>query len=68
MPDYGGEALEAGTMCVIEGARLGSLMQKYPPVIAFKILEELSRRLERTEQLLENISLHSAERRLAIHC
>ncbi len=63
MPDYG-EALEAGTMCVIEGARLGSLMQKYP-VIAFKILEELSRRLERTEQLLENISLHSAERRLA---
>ncbi len=39
-------------------------MGRYPQ-IAFKILEELSRRLERTEQLLENISLHSAERRLA---
>ena len=29
------------------------------------MLEELSRRLERTEQLLEEISLHSVERRLA---
>ncbi len=63
MSDYS-EALEAGTMCVIEAARLATLMERYP-VIAFKILEELSRRLERTEQLLENISLHSAERRLA---
>lgn len=63
MSDYS-EALEAGTMCVIDGSRLRTLMGKYPP-IAFKILEELGRRLERTEQLLENISLHSAERRLA---
>lgn len=63
MSDYS-EALEAGTMCVIEGARLKALMEKYP-LIAFKILEELSQRLERTEELLESISLHSAERRLA---
>jgi CRP/FNR family transcriptional regulator len=63
MSDFS-EALEEGTMCVIAGDRLRGLMGRYPQ-IAFKILEELSRRLERTEQLLENISLHSAERRLA---
>ncbi|NLJ81018.1 MAG: Crp/Fnr family transcriptional regulator [Firmicutes bacterium] len=63
LKDYG-EALEAGSMCVIEGLRLKELMAKYP-AIAFKILEELSRRLKRTESLLEDISLHSAERRLA---
>jgi CRP/FNR family transcriptional regulator len=37
---------------------------KYPE-ISLKVLEELSRRLVRTEQLLEDISLHSVERRLA---
>lgn len=63
MSDFS-EALEEGTMCLIAGDRLRGLMGRYPQ-IAFKILEELSRRLERTEQLLENISLHSAERRLA---
>ena len=39
-------------------------MSKYP-TIAFKVLEELSQRLERAENLVENISLHSVERRLA---
>lgn len=63
MGDFG-EALDRTDMCVIEGAKLKELMAKYP-VIAFKILEELSRRLERTEQQLEDISLHSADRRLA---
>lgn len=63
MGDYG-EALEPSSMCVIEGGALKKLMRKYP-IIAFKILEELSQRLEKTEQLLEDISLHSVERRLA---
>lgn len=58
------EALEPVTMCIIEAAPLKELLGKYPS-IAFKVLEELSRRLERTEQLLEEISLHSVERRLA---
>lgn len=58
------EALEDTTMCIIEGERLKELMGKYPS-IAFKVLEELSRRLEQTEQLLEEISLHSVERRIA---
>lgn len=58
------EALEQSTMCVIDGIALKELMGKYPS-IAFKILEELSERLKKAEQLLEDISLHSVERRLA---
>lgn len=63
MSDYA-EALEESSMCVIDGTALKELMRKYPS-IAFKILEELSKRLDKTEQLLEEISLHSVERRLA---
>ncbi len=63
MGDYA-EALEDSSMCVIDGPPLKELMAKYPS-IALKILQELSQRLERTEQLLEDISLHSVERRLA---
>lgn len=63
MPDSS-EALEASIMCMIEGARLKELMAKYP-AIALKVLEELSRRLEMAENLIEDINLHSADRRLA---
>lgn len=63
MSDYA-EALEESSMCVIDGAELKELMGKYP-TIAWKILEELSQRLERMEQLVEDISLHSVDRRLA---
>ncbi|MCK9525277.1 MAG: Crp/Fnr family transcriptional regulator [Limnochordia bacterium] len=63
MGDYAG-TLEESSMCVIDAAPLRELMAKYP-TIAFKILEELSQRLGKTEQLLEDISLHSVERRLA---
>ena len=58
------EALEKTVVCVINSAELKNLMSKYP-AIAFKVLEELSRRLTRAENLIENISLHSVERRLA---
>lgn len=47
-----------------QGARLRQLMTKYL-LLALKILEELSQSLQKTEQLLEDISLHLAERRLA---
>lgn len=62
--DHYAQCLEESTMCVIDGIRLRELMVKYP-AIALKLLEELSGRLVKTEQLLEDISLHSVERRLA---
>lgn len=59
-----GEALEDTNMCIIHGEDLKRLMRKYPE-ISFKIMEELSRRLERAEYLIENINLNSVEKRLA---
>lgn len=59
-----GEALETSTMCIIEGAKLKELMKKYPS-IAFKVMEELSQRLEKAEELIENINLNTVEQRLA---
>jgi CRP/FNR family transcriptional regulator len=50
---------------MIQGAALKTLMGKYPS-IALKILEELSVRLSKAETLIEDISLRSAERRLAL--
>lgn len=58
------EALERTHMCVIEGKKLKVLMERYPS-IAFKVMEELSRRLERAENLIEDINLHTVEQRLA---
>lgn len=59
-----GEALAKTTVCIIDGQELKVLMLKYP-TIAFKVLEELSHRLENAENLIENISLHGTEKRLA---
>lgn len=51
-------------MCVIRSADLKQLMAKYP-VIALKLLETISRRLDKAESLIEDINLHSVEYRLA---
>jgi len=59
-----GEAMEKTAVCIIDGEKIKGLMAKYPR-IAFKIMEELSKRLERAENLIENINLHGAEKRLA---
>ena len=59
-----GEAMEKTTVCIIDGEKIKGLMEKYPR-IAFKVMEELSKRLETAENLIENISLHGAEKRLA---
>jgi len=58
------EALEPSTLCIIDGVQLKELMEKYPS-IAFKILEELSQRLEKAENLIEAINLNTVEQRLA---
>lgn len=60
-----GEALSKTVACMIDGKKLKELMKKYP-TIAFKIMEELSQRLEKAENLIENISLYGVERRLAL--
>lgn len=58
------EALEDTSMCIIDGEKLKGIMKKYPE-ISFKIIEEISKRLERAEELIENISLSSVEKRIA---
>jgi CRP/FNR family transcriptional regulator len=57
-------ALEATTMCVLQGDQLKELMVKYPS-IAFKVMDELSRRLEKAENRIEDISLSSVTKRVA---
>ncbi len=59
-----GEALTKTIACMIDGEKLKELMKKYP-TIAFKVMEELSKRLDTAENLIENISLHGVEKRLA---
>jgi CRP/FNR family transcriptional regulator len=59
-----GEALLKTTVCMIDGEKLKKLMKKYP-TIALKAMEELSQRLEKVENLVENISLQGVEKRLA---
>ncbi len=58
------QALEKTHMCVIEGSKLKIIMERYPS-ITFKVMGELSRRLEFAENLIEDINLHSVEHRLA---
>jgi CRP/FNR family transcriptional regulator len=57
-------ALEPSVVCMIEGTSLKSMMEKQP-TIAFKVLEELSKRLDYVENLVEELNLPSVEWRLA---
>jgi CRP/FNR family transcriptional regulator len=63
LSDYA-EAVEPCTMCMVEGQRLKTLMGIYPS-IALKVMQVLSSRLEKAETLIEGITLHPAEQRLA---
>ena len=57
------EALEKTTVCVIDGDKLKRLMGKYPS-IALKVLEELSTRLGKAENLIEHLGIHDVETRI----
>lgn len=57
------QAVHNSKLCVIEGSNLKELILKYPE-IAFKILEEISYRLAKAEELLKNIAIESAEKRV----
>jgi CRP-like cAMP-binding protein len=59
-----GQATETTTMCIIEGEKLKELMKKYPS-IALKVMETLSERLEKAENLIEKINNGTVEQRLA---
>ncbi len=52
------------TMCMVDGRELKALMARNPN-IAFKVMDELSRRLEKAETSIETISLGSVSQRLA---
>ncbi len=58
------QVLEPTTMCIVEGSKLKELMGKYSS-IAFGVMDELSKRLEKAETLIEAINLTSVEQRLA---
>lgn len=58
------EAIEDVIMCLIDGDRMNQIMKEMPS-IAFKVMETLSTRLSDAENLLEDISLNSVEKRIA---
>lgn len=58
------QALEDSVVCILQGTRFKQLMAKYTS-IAFKVMDELSRRLEKAENRIEAISLSSVTQRLA---
>lgn len=57
-------ALEKTIMCKIDSQDIKAIMARFPS-IAVKILEELSKRLQSAESLVEDISLLSVEKRIA---
>ena len=63
LTDYA-QTLEPSSMCMIQGSHLKQLMAAHPS-IAFKVMEELSRRLETSESLIQDINLSTVEQRLA---
>lgn len=58
------ETIVDTTMCMITGEDLKRIMEK-KPVIALKVIQELGRRLEKTEKLIQSIGLMSVEKRIA---
>lgn len=61
--DYA-EALETSSICMLEARIVKAYIEKHPTV-GFKIMEELSKRLDIMEELVEGINLHSVEWRIA---
>lgn len=57
------ETLEDTVVCVIDEEEIKELMTKHP-TIALKVLEELSSRLGRAENLIEGLGIHDVETRI----
>lgn len=58
------EAVETTRVCVIDGTKLKEMIARNPGIAA-KILEELSRRLLKAENLIESLGLQDVEQRVA---
>lgn len=58
------EALEECVVCLVDNQQLKNLMIK-SPTLSFKMMNELSNRLEKAEALIEQNSLYSAQAKLA---
>lgn len=58
------EAIEATTVCIIDGGELNAIISQRP-AIAVKIIQELSYRLKGAENLIESLVLYDVEERLA---
>ncbi len=58
------QVLEKTILCLIDGNDLKQIMDKYP-AITWKVMKELSSRLLDAEDLIQDISIHSVEKRLA---
>ncbi len=63
LTDYA-EALETSSICLLDSRDVKKYIQK-EPTVGLKIMEELSKRLEVMEELVEGINLHTVEWRLA---
>lgn len=57
------EAIEPTVVCLIDANRLRELMLKVP-TLSYKMMAELSKRLEKAESLLENSNLLNAEQKV----
>ncbi len=58
------EALEPTDVCMIDGNKLNQIINKNPGIAA-KIIEELSKRLQNAENLIESLGLQDVEQRVA---
>ena len=58
------EALEVTKVCMIDGIKLNGIISRNPGIAA-KILEELSKRLQKAESLIESLGLQDVEQRVA---
>lgn len=58
------EALEPTTVCIVNGNKINSLIEKRPS-IALKLLKEMSIRLEKAENQIQALAVQDVEQRLA---
>ncbi|VEF49733.1 Crp/Fnr family transcriptional regulator [Bacillus freudenreichii] len=59
-------AMENTELCVMRRSDLEVFLKKYP-AISLKIMEEFSRRLERTEKLISSLTSQDTEKRIAAY-